>query len=290
MDYQSLQLVVTRWESAAIFLAVLSAILTSAAALLTYLTYYWNRRRRLALSTGIEVFKTLDARSSAFEKASQVISLIAATSTLAGVLVSVEYTVKNRELQHIQDLDRIALLGQVREAAIQAAAAMKQDDATAAELEATYDQLADARARLQKVEKEEAPRTINAEQRKRMTEILTRYAKQDVPPLTQRSVGINPLAGDPETHDFAVQLKTVFAQAGWLTGFTEIIELGETEQARPAEGLLLELRAADDDPALRDALISAFRIVSPVVNVDYNLTRSKSGVWVVVGKKPIPPK
>ena len=287
MDHESFQSVVSRWESTVIFLAVLSAILTSAAALLTYLAYYWNRRRRAALSTGIEVFKSLDAKSSAFEKASQVTSLIAATSTLVGVFASVEYTVKNRELQHLQDLDRITLLGQVREAAIQAATAMKQNETTAAELKTTYEQLADARLRLQKVEKEEAPRNITAEQRKRMNEIVSKYARQAVRPFTQRGVGISPLPGDPETHDFAVQLKAVFAQAGWSTGFTEIMELGETEQARPPEGLLLELRAPDYDPALRDALLSALRIASPVVNIDYNQTRPKNGVWVVVGKKPI---
>ncbi len=210
MTEQAIQTSVVRWEYFVLVMSLLAAVATSVAAIFTYRAYVWNNRRRDALSGGLETFKPIDAKSSRYEKASQVTSLIAVTVTLFGVFASIGYSARNHQLQNLQDAARRDLAKQVTVAANQAHEAMLQDAATAVELKAAYEDLAKTKLRLSEVEKRTDDRTLTKLQETTLFSMLKPEAPQQF---------ILFLAPDPEAQRFADKLIAVMTSAGWKSFF-----------------------------------------------------------------------
>jgi len=270
------------WEDFTLTATVLSAVFTSASA---FLAIFEKRR----------VW---------FQRAGQIVSLFAAVFAIAGAASLIIFTSKNRALQRIDATEKSDLQNRLTITAGQAANAVadannavlslkqakeqvsnltRDQTDLANHLNAAYGQLAQTKLQLRSVEQDLQPRTINAAQRHQMMRILTQLASG---PHPHPRIDFYPMVGDPESHSFASQLRSVFSDSGWSTGFLPILEFGVSEQARPPEGITLEMRLAEEDVELRDGLISALRVVSSVVIVDYNETRSRNVVGIVVGKKP----
>ncbi len=287
MGEKFLQDSVAWWETFVLIFSILAAVATFVSAVCGFLSYVWNRRRRNAISEGIEIVRPMEGRASLFEKLFQGTALVAVTITLFGVIGSVRYTIRNHQLGEIQAVARRDLANQVVEASNKANAAMHKESETASQLTSAYNDLATAKQRLNRVEKESAPRRISPTQRKQMVAILSKYSQFDIIPFPVRHIAINPLAGDWEIHDFGSQLKSVFTQAGWVVGWAEVMVMGETESIRPTEGLMLQVRSPEDDPQFRAALETALKIVSPVVLVDYKSDPVRA-IHILVGKKPSP--
>jgi len=178
MTEQFIQASVAWWEGCVLTMSVLAAIATGVAAIFAYRAYVWNNRRRDALSSGLEAFKPIDAKSSRCERVSQMTSLIAVTVTLFGVFASIGYAARNHQLQNLQDAARRDLANQVTVATRQAHNAMVQDTETALELKAAYEDLAKTKLRLTDVEKRTDDRTLTKLQKATLYSLLKSEAPQ----------------------------------------------------------------------------------------------------------------
>ncbi len=284
----NVQASVSLWETTTLVATVASAVFTSVSALLGLVAFY--RRKRPHTRTLIRLDQKIG-----LERSSLGLAIFASTCALAGAFCSIRYTTVNRQQQHLADLENLQVHEQLAEARRQSASASQTANAAASELEKTkeqlartdrdladsYQQLAKAKERLGQVEAQVRWRSLNPHQRKRMVVILSRWKGG--------FVTFNPIAGDPEIHSFASDIRSGFEESGWRTGWTEFMELSETD-APPTEGVLLELPSVLKDQDLGRDLIKAAQIVDAAAEVRYLSGDQPTArvIHVVVGKKHAP--
>ncbi len=238
----NLQASVGFWETATLLATVASAVLTGTSALFALAAFYRRKRPHPQLLIHLD-------RRVGLERFSLAIAVFASTCALAGAFCSVRYTVVNRQQQHLADLENLQVHRELAAARQQSTSASESAKAAVGELEETkkqlaktdsdladsYQQLASAKERLQRVEAEVRWRSLNPRQRKKIVAILSKWRGS--------FVALNPIAGDPEIHSFASDIRSAFEESGWRSGWTEFMELSETD-APPEEGIGLELPAA----------------------------------------------
>ena len=138
-------------------------------------------------------------------------------------------------------------------------------------------QLADSKARLQRVESQQEWRTLSPRQRKRIIVILTKWKGN--------GLYFNPVSDDNEVHEFANELDSIFKNAGWQTAWAPLIILATGGGVALTEGLELQFPPEIKQHAdVEKGLIEVVKIADRHAKIIYK-DQQTAGIHLIIGRK-----
>ena len=266
------------WEVATVITTVVAAVLQTASSALSYVA---NRKKR-----------SIGQTPEGLEAASLTLAGFASLVALAGAFCVVKYTVANHREQHLAELDNLALHTQLTEAQQQSASASRTANQAASDLVHSKEQLttitkdladadqqlADSKARLQRVESQQKWRTLSSRQRKGMIAILRKWKGN--------WFNFDLLVGDNEVQEFANELDAVFKKAGWQTSWVPTLIFPKSAGKELQEGLYLSFPPGiKEHPEMEKDLIKVVRIADPLAKVIYGENPKQTGPHILIGRK-----
>jgi len=127
------------------------------------------------------------------------------------------------------------------------------------------------------------PRHLTAAQRTRLVQLLRSFSKGQL--------DIRCPVGNPEAHDFAVELVAVFTSSGWQASLTDHVVMFPTpvgihlwlhtdQQAAPGTAI------TDAVPERAHSIVNAFNSINLSFEGHFDREVPKDSIWLIVGFKP----